>query len=108
MKTPQFLLRLFKKPPATPTRRVEQPNYRSFTTPAQIQAYCEARFDRLKWLDGEASEQHVREPGFRGAALQLGEPRDSIAVPGRGFELTSYAKGERRQSGALRGHPSGE
>jgi hypothetical protein len=68
MKTPKFLLRLFKKPP---TPRVAHssapatPPYRSFSTPAQIRAYAHARFDRIKFANGDADEQDVPEPGVK-------------------------------------------
>lgn len=97
MQIKQFFLRIFKKPPTTPTRIVETPAYRSFSTPAQIQAYTDARFDRLKWLNGEATEQHIAEPGLKGL---LDAVRGRVSEePGHNFELTTPARpyADRRQ-----------
>lgn len=40
-------------------------NYRSFTTPAQISAYCEALTDRYAYSKGRAPEMHLTEPGIQ-------------------------------------------
>jgi hypothetical protein len=96
----QFYQRLFKTPPLRNTRVVETPAYRSFSTPAQIAAYADARFDRLRWLNGDATEQHIPEPGLRGL---LDAVRERISnEPGANFELTTPNRLRERREWATR------
>ncbi len=51
-----------KLKPPTPTRIVSTPNFRSFDTRAQIQAFTAALMDRQAYVDGIANEMDVPEP----------------------------------------------
>ncbi len=59
--------RLFpKKCPPCPAFRPQDSigtSYRSFSTPAQIKAYSDAREDRLAFRDGRVNDWHISEPG---------------------------------------------
>lgn len=48
-----------------PRARHQDEGYRSFSTPAQIQAYAEARFDRIKWQNNDVQDSEVTEPGLK-------------------------------------------
>ncbi len=65
-----LLKRLFKRPPPTRNHAREVVvNYTTYSTPAQIQSFCEAYFDRQAYRDGRAPEMDVSEPGCE---VQLG------------------------------------
>ena len=56
------------KPPQCPPVRPDQiiikgDTYRSFNTPAQIQGYSDAYFDRFAYDAGLVKDAHIREPG---------------------------------------------
>lgn len=98
------LEKLFKRKPPTPAPRPGASigtDYRSFDTPAQIQAFCDAFFDRVKYRNGDVDDPEIVEPGLevrKIGYLDLDEAPEHTPIqsPWDGFSLAPTVFGRKR------------